>query len=159
MGFHTGYSPVCKFNHMENFRTLHSGVSLAALSRIVEWIFLTWILCLSLPSKPIYLTFKSLNLLESQFIRPTIISLNVIFLVMSNKFSLLCSNYPARRVTCDTDGNEMGVMGTTSLLQNATLSTQPISNLDWSPDKQGMAVCTSFDQTIRIIIVTKLNTL
>jgi WD40 repeat protein len=68
-------------------------------------------------------------------------------------------NYPSRRVTSDTDGNEMGIIGTTNLLQNTTLCTQPISSLDWSPDKQGIAVCTSFDQTIRVIIVTKLNTL
>ncbi|KDR24139.1 WD repeat-containing protein 92 [Zootermopsis nevadensis] len=68
-------------------------------------------------------------------------------------------NYPTRRVKDDTDGNEMGIVGTTSLLQNATLSTQPISSLDWSPDKQGIGVCTSFDQTIRVIIVTKLNTI
>ncbi|XP_069673534.1 dynein axonemal assembly factor 10 [Periplaneta americana] len=68
-------------------------------------------------------------------------------------------NYPEKRVTCDVDGAQMGNAGTLSLLQNTTLSTQPISSLDWSPDKQGLAVCTSFDQTVRVIIVTKLNTL
>jgi len=73
--------------------------------------------------------------------------------------SLSHSNYPSRRVTSDADGDEMGIMGTTSLLQNTTLCTQPISSLDWSPDKQGIGVCTSFDQTIRVIMVTKLNTL
>lgn len=96
-------------------------------------------------------------MLKSQFLIPTVVFRDVTFLVMP--CSLLHSNYPARRVLSDTDGNDMGVMGTTSLLQNATLSTQPISSLDWSPDKQGMAVCTSFDQTVRIVIVTKLNTL
>jgi len=55
------------------------------------------------------------------------------------------------------DGEEVGVIGNLTLLQNATLSTQPISGLDWSPDKQGLAVCTSFDQMFRVLIVTKLN--
>ncbi|XP_011166266.1 WD repeat-containing protein 92 [Solenopsis invicta] len=67
-------------------------------------------------------------------------------------------NYPEKRKTTDADGIEQGVTGNVSLLQNCTLSTQPISSLDWSPDKQGLAVCTSFDQCLRVIITTKLNT-
>ncbi|XP_074657007.1 dynein axonemal assembly factor 10-like [Tubulanus polymorphus] len=67
-------------------------------------------------------------------------------------------NYPSNRVVKDSNDIELGVAGTVSLLQNATLSTQPISSFDWSPDKQGLAVCTSFDQTLRVVIVTKLNT-
>jgi len=51
----------------------------------------------------------------------------------------------------------MGVAGSVSLLQNVTLSTQPISSLDWSPDKKGLCVCGAFDQTVRVLIVTKLN--
>ena len=47
--------------------------------------------------------------------------------------------------------------GTVSLLQNVTLSTQPIASLDWSTDKQGLCVCSSFDQSLRVLIVTKLN--
>ncbi|XP_034250555.1 WD repeat-containing protein 92 isoform X1 [Thrips palmi] len=65
-------------------------------------------------------------------------------------------NYPDKR-TKMLDGEEVGVIGNLSLLQNSTLSTQPISGFDWSPDKQGLAVCTSFDQTFRVLIVTKLN--
>ncbi|KAJ1529917.1 hypothetical protein ONE63_006646 [Megalurothrips usitatus] len=65
-------------------------------------------------------------------------------------------NYPEKRTTM-LDGEEMGVVGNLSLLQNATLSTQPICGFDWSPDKQGLAVCTSFDQAFRVLIVTKLN--
>ena len=53
----------------------------------------------------------------------------------------------------------MGVAGSVNLLQNVTLSTQPISTFDWSPDKEGLAVCTAFDQTMRVLIVTKLKTL
>ncbi|XP_055880420.1 dynein axonemal assembly factor 10-like [Biomphalaria glabrata] len=68
-------------------------------------------------------------------------------------------SYPSSRSRKDTDGQEIGVAGTVDLLQNVTLSTQPISSYDWSPDKMGLSVCTAFDQTIRVIICTKLNTL
>jgi hypothetical protein len=51
----------------------------------------------------------------------------------------------------------MGVAGTVNLLQNVTMSTQPISSFDWSPDKEGLCVCTAFDQTLRVLITTKLN--
>lgn len=51
----------------------------------------------------------------------------------------------------------MGVMGSLQLLQNTIVSTQPISSFDWSPDKLGLAVCSAFDQAVRVIIVTKLN--
>lgn len=59
----------------------------------------------------------------------------------------------------DNEGKEKGVPGTLQLLQNVGLSTQPLSSLDWSPDKIGLGVSTAFDQTLRVIVVTKLNTL
>ncbi|XP_012254834.1 dynein axonemal assembly factor 10 [Athalia rosae] len=65
--------------------------------------------------------------------------------------------YPEKRVTTDADGIEQGVVGSVLLLQNSTLSSQPVSSLDWSTDKQGLAVCTAFDQCLRVIITTKLN--
>ncbi|TGZ62210.1 hypothetical protein CRM22_007546 [Opisthorchis felineus] len=52
-----------------------------------------------------------------------------------------------------------GVIGKLSQLQNVTLSSQPVNSLDWCPDKLGLAVCVSFDQTVRLLIVTKLNKL
>nr|VZI34857.1 unnamed protein product [Spirometra erinaceieuropaei] len=76
-------------------------------------------------------------------------------------------NYPAKRrkmvqVTPTAEGQPTtevaeGVAGSLSLLQNITLSTQPISGLDWCRDKMGLAVCVAFDQTLRLLIVTKLN--
>ena len=57
----------------------------------------------------------------------------------------------------DADGIEQGVVGDLTLLQNTTVSSQPVNSLDWSPDKQGLAVCTAFDQCLRVIITTKLN--
>jgi WD40 repeat protein len=57
----------------------------------------------------------------------------------------------------DADGRDAGVAGTMELLNKRTVSTQPISSWDWSPDKEGLAVCGSFDQQIRVVIVTRLN--
>lgn len=67
------------------------------------------------------------------------------------------SNYPEKRHVTDSDGLEEGVVGNLKLLQHNTLSSQPISSLDWSSDKLGLAVCTSFDQCVRVILTTKLN--
>lgn len=67
--------------------------------------------------------------------------------------------YPTQRSKKDSEGLEMGVAGSVSLLQNVTVSTQPISSLDWSPDKRGLCVCSSFDQMVRVLIVTKLQTI
>lgn len=51
----------------------------------------------------------------------------------------------------------ISVPGTLDLLQNMTISTQPLSSFEWCPQKLGLAVTTSFDQCVRVIIVTKLN--
>ncbi len=72
---------------------------------------------------------------------------------------LFGSEYPAQRVKKDSEELDEGVVGAVNLLQNVTLSTQPISSFDWSADKLGLCVCTSFDQTLRVLIVTKLNQL
>ena len=69
------------------------------------------------------------------------------------------SEYPSNRVMKDGNEVEMGVAGTLRLVNNAMLSTQPINSFDWSPDKEGLCVCTAFDQTLRVLIVTKLKTL
>ena len=45
------------------------------------------------------------------------------------------SCYPAKRSRKDDKGADVGVMGNVELVQNATLSTQPINSVDWSPDK------------------------
>lgn len=39
------------------------------------------------------------------------------------------------------------------------LSTQPVNAFAWSPDKQGLFVCSAFDQCLRVGFVTKLNKL
>ena len=47
--------------------------------------------------------------------------------------------------------------GSLELLQNKTLSTQPIASFDWNQDKEGLAVMGVLDQTLRVCICTKLN--
>ena len=66
-------------------------------------------------------------------------------------------SYPELRVKKLGDGTEVGVAGKTVPLQNASLTTQPITSFCWSPDKMGLAVCSGLDQAIRVVIVTKLN--
>lgn len=83
-----------------------------------------------------------------------------VWLNLTNLWNIFCnffSEYPAQRSKKDSDGVDVGVAGSVNLLQNVTLSTQPIASLDWSPDKQGLCVCSSFDQSVRVLIVTKLN--
>lgn len=53
---------------------------------------------------------------------------------------------------------ELGVAGSVELLASRSVSSQPVSSLDWSPDKEGLFCCCAFDQTLRVGIVTKLRT-
>ena len=73
--------------------------------------------------------------------------------------TLFYSNYPLCRVTKDSNEVDVGVAGTLQLVQNTVLSTQPICSFDWSPDKEGLCVCTAFDQVFRVLIVTRLKSL
>lgn len=66
-------------------------------------------------------------------------------------------HYPDQRRVKDPDNKPMGVAGTMELLATKNLSTQPICCFDWSPDKEGLCVMGSFDQAIRVAVVTKLN--
>lgn len=62
-----------------------------------------------------------------------------------------------KRVEHDSDKEPYGVIGDLTLLQNATLSEQPITAFDWCVDKIGLSVCSAFDQTLRVLITTKLK--
>ncbi len=67
------------------------------------------------------------------------------------------SNYPSKRSKELSDGSFQGVAGTLDMLQAVTLSMQPVNCFDWSPDNAGLAVCGAFDQTVRVLVTTKLN--
>jgi len=67
--------------------------------------------------------------------------------------------YPTQRKTKGKEGDEVGVAGKVELLNNHVFSTQPIGSFDWSPDKTGLCVFGSYDQSVRVGIVTKLDRL
>lgn len=64
--------------------------------------------------------------------------------------------YPDKRVKETADGT-VGVAGSLKMLHATTVSTQPVNCFDWCPDRIGLAVCGSFDQTVRILIATNLH--
>lgn len=65
--------------------------------------------------------------------------------------------YPDKRVKDTTDGCKQGVAGSLQMLQATSVSSQPINSFDWSTDRIGLAVCSSFDQVIRILLATNLH--
>lgn len=73
------------------------------------------------------------------------------------KILLGFSEYPAKRSKECGDGHMQGVCGDLKMLQATTLSSQPVHCFDWSPDHLGLAVCGAFDQSVRVLITTKLN--
>jgi len=72
-------------------------------------------------------------------------------------FNLYKYHYPASRTKEAKDNMPMGVMGTVELLNSRVLSSQPIDSMDWSPDREGLCALTCLDQTLRVLIITKLN--
>ncbi|KAL0586654.1 hypothetical protein ABG067_003642 [Albugo candida] len=70
-------------------------------------------------------------------------------------FNVYKYNYPSSRAIKDADGQLMGVCGSVQLLNARVISTQPIVSLDWSPDREGLCVLSSLDQTVRVYIVSK----
>ncbi len=77
----------------------------------------------------------------------------------SGTIGLYKYSYPEKRTKTLDDESVVGVVGDVEKLQESSVSDQPISALDWSRDKAGLAVCAGFDQKLRIVITTKLNTL
>lgn len=68
-------------------------------------------------------------------------------------------HYPDQRKVTASDGKSMGVPGSLERLTERKVAEQPVADLDWSPDKLGLAACASFDQHVRILAVTKLERL
>jgi len=67
-------------------------------------------------------------------------------------------NYPSKRVE-EKEGEKFGVVGTVDLVQKQVLATQPISSLDFHPDKTGVLLMSGYDQAVRVALITKLNNL
>ncbi|KAK4005161.1 dynein axonemal assembly factor 10 [Daphnia magna] len=67
--------------------------------------------------------------------------------------------YPSKRSAKASDGALEGISGNLKLVQEVGVAEQPITSFSWNADKLGLAASTSFDQTLRILAVTKLNCL
>ena len=65
----------------------------------------------------------------------------------------------SKELSQNNDCNKTNVTRSIEKLQESQLSEQPISSFDWSPDKLGLAVSTSFDQKVRILAFTNLDKL
>eukprot|EP00667_Euglena_gracilis_P012229 EG_transcript_12545 len=68
-------------------------------------------------------------------------------------------NYPAQRAVADHEGIKKGVPGKLETLNKVSLSSQPICSFDWNRSRLGLACMALFDQTLRVVIVTKLELL
>ncbi len=66
-------------------------------------------------------------------------------------------NYPSKRSLTDDNGVERGVAGTLTILNTSEITSQPIMNWDWHPDKLGLATMVALDQSVKVYIVTRLN--
>ena len=65
--------------------------------------------------------------------------------------------YPPDRSLKDADGLARGVPGTVEELNRAKVGDQPIHALDAHPDRVGLLAAASFDQTIRVMLATRLE--
>lgn len=68
----------------------------------------------------------------------------------------LYKNPPERSVK-DGDGVARGVAGAVEELNKVKVGDQPINAMDWNRSKEGLLACTSFDQSVRVMLVTKLG--
>ncbi len=66
-------------------------------------------------------------------------------------------HYPSQRSVKNSEGQETGVVGKVELLNQRDICQQCISSFDWNRDKQGLGVLTGLDQTVKVMLVTKLN--
>lgn len=65
--------------------------------------------------------------------------------------------YPPERSLKDSDGVSKGIAGTIEELNKVKVGDQPVNAIDWNRQKEGLLVCSSFDQAVRVMLVTKLN--
>lgn len=65
--------------------------------------------------------------------------------------------YPKKREETSSEGASQGIAGTLNMINATTISTQPVNSFDWNADFEGLAVCGAFDQTVRVLMTTKLN--
>lgn len=69
--------------------------------------------------------------------------------------------YPPERSLRDAANPSLskGVPGTLVQVNKARVGDQPINSMDWCRGKEGLLAATSFDQSLRVVLVTKLKQL
>ena len=65
--------------------------------------------------------------------------------------------YPKQRKIFDAEGVVKGVVGEMELLNDRKTAQQPVVGLDFNSGKMGLAVQAALDQTVKVLIFTKLN--
>lgn len=65
--------------------------------------------------------------------------------------------YPPERSLKDEKGIPKGIAGSIEELNKVRIGDQPINALDWHKQREGLLACCGFDQTVRIMLVTKLG--
>lgn len=69
-------------------------------------------------------------------------------------------SYPDKRQITGADGLPVGVPGTLEpLCFTQNLSTQPIVSFDWHSEKRGLAAMASLEQSVKVLICTKLESI
>jgi hypothetical protein len=72
----------------------------------------------------------------------------------------MASVYPTQRNRMDEKKEHLeGVPGEIQLINESPIAEQPVASFDWSSDKTGLFACASFDQQLRVGVVTKLTSL
>lgn len=66
-------------------------------------------------------------------------------------------NYPPDRALQHADNKMKGVAGSIEELNKVKVGDQPISAIDWHRHREGLLCCCGFDQTVRVMVVTKLS--
>ena len=75
----------------------------------------------------------------------------------SGTLKLFKYDYPNQRKLEDAEGHWKGVPGSLELLNDKVTAQQPVVGLDFNSGKLGLAVQCALDQTVKVLIVTKLN--
>lgn len=66
-------------------------------------------------------------------------------------------HYPTERSLKDSEGRMRGIIGSVELLNQKDICQQPVDSFDWHRDKLGLAVLCGLDQTVKVLLATKLN--
>ena len=65
--------------------------------------------------------------------------------------------YPNQRQVKDAEGITQGVVGHMELLNDRKTAQQPVVGLDFNTGKTGLAIQAALDQTVKVLIFTKLE--